>query len=633
MKKVTVNSKLKEVAQNPIGRDVMEKLMFLLKQDIKLLDKGILGKFPLKALTPLTAGVIGKDTVNTVVDLLNSEKGEPVKDDCELKRKWWKESVVYQIYPRSFNDSNGDGIGDLNGIIEKLDYLKELGVDIIWCSPFYDSPNDDNGYDIRDYEKIMDEFGTMEDFDRLLEECHKRGMKLVTDLVVNHTSDEHRWFQEACKSKDNPYHDYYIWKDATDGGVTPPNNWQSFFSGSAWNYYPELNQWALHVFSKKQMDLNWENPAVRQDVYKMMKFWLDKGVDGFRMDVINFISKKPGYADGDKFLAMATGFVGADNYFYGPRLHEFLHEMYTEVLSKYDVFTVGECGGAGIEMSKMLTADSREELCTVFNFDHLYTSAQGRFTANDMDLRPIMKELAQWQTNYTNHCWPTVFFENHDNPRCVSKYDHSDSYRDEISKLIATVQMTFRGTPFIYQGQELAMGNVRFNSMDEMRDVESINLYDELVEKGKNPDKVFKIVDAGSRDNSRTPVQWDDSENAGFTTGTPWIRICSDYRRYNAKDQMAVKDSTYNYFKQLIALRKNNKALIYGEFEKLDSKDSDTFCYYRTLGKDVFYVELNLTRKNKKRPKNTDNYKFISGSYVNYTDDLRPFEANIYRVK
>lgn len=632
MEKITAKSTLREVAQNPIGRDVMEKLMFLLKQDISMLDEGILGKFPLKALTPLTAGAIGKGTVNTVVELLNSEKGEPVKNDCELTEKWWKESVVYQIYPRSFNDSNGDGIGDLNGITEKLDYLKELGVDIIWCSPFYDSPNDDNGYDIRDYEKIMDEFGTMDDFDRMLDEIHKRDMKLVVDLVVNHTSDEHRWFQEACKSKDNPYHDYYIWKDATDDGITPPNNWKSFFSGSAWNYYPELHQWALHVFSKKQMDLNWENPAVRQDVYKMMRFWLDKGVDGFRMDVINFISKKQSYQDGDKFLAMATGFVGADNYFYGPRLHEYLHEMNREVLSKYDVFTVGECGGAGIEMSKMLTADCREELDTVFNFDHLYTSAQGRFTDKDMDLRAHMNELTQWQTNYTNHCWPTVFFENHDNPRSVSKYDHTDVYRDEISKLLATVEMTFRGTPFIYQGQELAMANVHFKSMDEMRDVESINLYDELLEKGKKAEKVFKIVDAGSRDNARTPVQWDDSKNAGFTSGTPWIDVCRDYRRYNAKDQMAVPDSTFNYFKKLIALRKANKSLVYGEFEKAQTKSGDIYCYFRTLGNERFYVELNLTSKRKKREISVEAMTPIALSYTNFTDDLRPFEANVYKV-
>lgn len=633
MIKITPNTTLKDAMVNPMAKDVIEKLFLVLRLPTDLINSGIMGKLKFKTLTTATAGLLDKKTVQMVCDMLNLEKDEVITDQGEMTEKWWKEAVIYQIYPRSFYDSNGDGIGDLNGIRQKLDYLQDLGVTAIWCSPFYDSPNDDNGYDIRDYQKIMAEFGTMEDFDKLLDEIHARGMKLIIDLVVNHTSDEHKWFQEALKSKDNPYHDYYIWRDATDKGITPPNNWISLFKGSAWNYYENLNQWALHLFTKKQMDLNWENEKVRQSVYEMMLWWLDKGVDGFRMDVINFISKTQGLPEANAFLGTLTGFKGAEYYFYGPRLHEFLHEMREKTFGNYDVYTVGECGGAGIEMDKMLTADFRGELDTVFNFDFLANQGHTAYDPYEQDMYKVMKSFEVFQTGYTNHCWPAVFFENHDNPRVVSRTDRTGAYREEIAKVCALIEMTLRGTPYVYQGQELAMGNVNFNSIDEMNDVQSVNFYKEAVEKGKDKEKYFKLAAIGSRDNARSPFQWSDSENAGFTTGKPWLKICNDYRRYNAEDEASRADSVLNFFKKAIKLRKETKALVYGDFAPAKANKSPVYCYFREYEGEKYYVELNLGKTPQPKPTNIYNYDLILSTNDNNSDILKPFEGNIYKVK
>ncbi|MBR3149023.1 MAG: alpha-glucosidase [Eubacterium sp.] len=634
MRKITPNTTLKEAMVNPMAKDIIEKLMLALRLPTDLPNKNnVFGKVKFKTLTTLTAGLLDKATVQTICDMLNLEKDEVINDEGEMVEKWWKEAVIYQIYPRSFYDSNGDGIGDLNGIIEKLDYLRELGVTAIWCSPFYDSPNDDNGYDIRDYRKIMTEFGTMEDFDRLLDEIHKRDMKLIIDLVVNHTSDEHEWFKEALKSKDNPYHDYYIWRDATDNGKTPPNNWISLFKGPAWNYYESVNQWALHLFSKKQMDLNWENEKVRESVYEIMLYWLDKGIDGFRMDVINFISKKPDLPNANAFLGMLTGFKGAEYYFYGPRLHEYLHEMREKTFGNYDIYTVGECGGAGIEMDKMLTADYRGELDTVFNFDFLINQGHTDYDNYDYDLYKVMLEFERFQTGYTNHCWPAVFFENHDNPRIVAKVDKTGAYREDISKVCALIEMTLRGTPYIYQGQELSMGNGDFESIDEIDDREAIGIYNEMIEKGKSPEKAFSRAKTGTRDNARTPFQWSDSENAGFTTGKPWLRISNDYRRFNAEDEIARPDSVYNFYKKAIALRKNIKALVYGKFTRVEGVPAPVFCYFRKYKDEMYYIELNLGKKPQKKPIYTEDMDLILSTKDCISDKLGAYEGNIYKVR
>ncbi|MBR1763749.1 MAG: alpha-glucosidase [Eubacterium sp.] len=632
MIKITPQTKFKDALQNPMAKDIIEKLVLVLKLPKDSFDSGLIGNLRFSSLTLLTGGMINRKTVNQICNMLNLETDEVITDKGELQEKWWKEAIVYQIYPLSFYDSNGEGVGDLNGSREKLDYLKELGVTAIWCSPFYDSPNDDNGYDIRDYKKIMDEFGTLEDFDNLLNELHKRDMKLIIDLVVNHTSDEHEWFIKAKSSKDNPYHDYYIWRDATDGDKTPPNNWISLFKGTAWNYYENIDQWALHLFSKKQMDLNWENEKMRKDVYSMMNWWLDKGIDGFRMDVINFISKTDGLPDANPFLGMLTGYKGAEYYFYGPCLHQYLREMREQTFGNYDVYTVGECGGAGIEMDKMLTADFRKELDTVFNFDFLMNQGHNNYDAYDFDLYKVMKEFERYQTDFTNHCWQAVFFENHDNPRIVNKVDRTGAYREDISKVCALIEMTLRGTPYIYQGQEISMGNGDFSCIEELNDVEALGTYNELLRK-MSKEKAFKRAKTGTRDNARTPFHWSDSKNAGFTSGKPWLKISSDYRRFNAEDEKNNPDSVLNFYKKAIQLRKDNKGLIYGEFIPSDKNYSPIYCYYRKYNNKTYFIELNLSKNPNYRTVDNAGMNLILSTKGRTTNILRPFEGNLYEIK
>lgn len=632
MQTITPNTSLAQVIQNPLGRDLLEKVLLNFGFKPEDFERSALSKLKVKALSPLTGGVIKKSTVQMFCDLLNSESNAIIApDDSPITPQWWKEAVFYQIYPRSFKDSNGDGIGDINGIIEKLDYLKDLGVDCIWCSPMYKSPNDDNGYDISDYYDIMDDFGTMADFDRLLSEVHKRGMRLIMDLVVNHTSDEHPWFEAAKQDRHNKYHQYYIWR-RDDGSHTPPNNWESLFSGSAWNYYEAVDSWAMHAFSKKQMDLNWENPAVRHDIYKMINWWLDKGIDGFRMDVINFISKWPSLPDGDPVVGKTLGFCGAEFYFYGPCLHAYLHEMNRNCFGRGDkeYVTVGECGGLGIETAKLTTADTRQELSMVFNFDHLDNPGHMRFDEYQYDLRKAVKTILKWQVEYTNHCWPTLLFENHDNPRVTSKVDPTDTYTSEIAKLCAVLEMTLKGSPFIYQGQELGMTNTHFDSMDDVRDVESINFYNKLVAKGKKPEKALRIINGGSRDHGRTPMQWTAEPGAGFTDGTPWIGINKNAVRLNAADEAKVPDSVLNDFKRLIALRHANPALVYGEFTQLCPENKNVVCYKRTLDGNTFFVELNLTGERQNRPYDQAGFERLYSNYYDHRDVLMPFEANVY---
>ena len=481
------------------------------------------------------------------------------------------------------------------------------------------------------YTYIMDDFGTMADFDRLLSEVHQRGMRLIMDLVVNHTSDEHPWFEAAKQDRHNKYHQYYIWR-RDDGSHTPPNNWESLFSGSAWNYYEAVDSWAMHAFSKKQMDLNWENPAVRHDIYKMINWWLDKGIDGFRMDVINFISKWPSLPDGDPVVGKTLGFCGAEFYFYGPCLHAYLHEMNRNCFGRGDkeYVTVGECGGLGIETAKLTTADTRQELSMVFNFDHLDNAGHMRFDEYQYDLRKAVKTILKWQVEYTNHCWPTLLFENHDNPRVTSKVDPTDTYTPEIAKLCAVLEMTLKGSPFIYQGQELGMTNTHFDSMDDVRDVESINFYNKLVAKGKKPEKALRIINGGSRDHGRTPMQWTAEPGAGFTDGTPWIGINKNAVCVNAADEAKVPDSVLNDFKRLIALRHANPALVYGEFTQLCPEDKNVVCYKRTLDGNTFFVELNLTGERQNRPYDPVDFKRLYSNYHDHRDVLMPFEANVY---
>jgi oligo-1,6-glucosidase len=551
-----------------------------------------------------------------------------------MEKRWWKESVVYQIYPRSFCDSNGDGIGDLNGITGKLDYLKELGIDVIWLSPVYKSPNDDNGYDISDYQAIMDEFGTMEDFDRMLATAHEKGIKIMMDLVVNHTSDEHKWFIESRKSTDNPYRDYYIWRPAKEDGSLP-NNWGSCFSGPAWEYDKTTDMYFLHLFSKKQPDLNWDNPAVRQNVFDMMNWWLKKGVDGFRMDVISLISKEPGLPDKEPGInGYATFNVSAN----GPHVHEYLQEMRQKALNNADTITVGECSGVTLEEAKKYARSDEKELNMVFQFEHMDVDSDekaGKWTTRKMDLRNLKKILTRWQKGLQDIAWNSLYWENHDQPRSVSRFGNdSDEYREISAKMLATCIHMMQGTPYVYQGEELGMTNCPFNTLDNFRDLESINAFHELTEQGKMTEEdMMAAIGYKGRDNARTPMQWDDSAYAGFSTANPWIMVNPNYTKINAKDQINREDSVFKYYQKLIKLRHESELIVYGTYDLILDDDKDIYAYIRTLGDEKLIVYCNFSENTREveLPEEFTNGKVLISNYidakVNHKITLRPYEA------
>lgn len=554
-----------------------------------------------------------------------------------MEKRWWKESVVYQIYPRSFCDSNGDGIGDLNGITSKLDYLKELGVDVIWLSPVYKSPNDDNGYDISDYQDIMDEFGTMEDFDRMLATAHEKGIKIMMDLVVNHTSDEHKWFIESRKSTDNPYRDYYIWRPAKEDGSLP-NNWGSCFSGPAWEYDKTTDMYFLHLFSKKQPDLNWDNPAVRQEVFDMMNWWLEKGVDGFRMDVISLISKEqPELPDKEPGInGYATFNVSAN----GPHVHEYLQEMRQKALNNADTITVGECSGVTLEEAKKYARSDEKELNMVFQFEHMDVDSDekaGKWTTRKMDLRDLKEILTRWQKGLQDIAWNSLYWENHDQPRSVSRFGNdSDEYREISAKMLATCIHMMQGTPYVYQGEELGMTNCPFNTLENFRDLESINAFHELTEQGKmTEEEMMAAIGYKGRDNARTPMQWDDSANAGFSdaAATPWIMVNPNYTKINAKDQVNREDSVFKYYQKLIKLRHESDLIVYGTYDLILDDDKDIYAYIRTLGDEKLIVYCNFSENTREveLPEEFTNGKILISNYndakASEKITLRPYEA------
>lgn len=512
-----------------------------------------------------------------------------------MEKKWWKESVVYQIYPKSFKDSNGDGIGDIKGIIEKLDYLKELGVNVLWISPMLESPQDDNGYDISDYRRIYEDYGTMEDYEEMLSEAHKRDIKVLMDLVVNHTSDEHNWFIESRKSKDNPYRDYYIWKDPVNG--KEPNNWGGVFGGSAWEYDEKTQMYYLHLFSKKQPDLNWENEKVRREVYDMMTFWCEKGIDGFRMDVISMISKNQAFPDGE----VKNGLYGDFNPYcvHGPRIHEFLQEMNKEVLSRYDIMTVGETSGVTIEEAQKYAGEDRNELNMVFQFEHVEDACgdHGKWTTAKFNFRDFKKTMIKWQEELQGKAWNSLFLGNHDQPRSVSRFGNDNpAYRETSAKMLATCLHMMQGTPYVYQGEELGMTNAYFDKLEDYRDIESINFFTELTEAGiMTPEYMMKCLMLRSRDNARTPMQWNDSAQGGFTSGEPWIRINPNYKEINAAQQLGDPDSVFHYYQKLIRLRKEKDIIVYGDFEALCRDDDKIFAYTRKLDQKKLLTVCNFS--------------------------------------
>ena len=552
-----------------------------------------------------------------------------------MDRKWWQSSVVYQIYPRSFQDSNGDGIGDIPGITKRLPYIRELGADVIWLSPVYQSPNDDNGYDISDYQAINPEFGTMEDFDEMLRTAHSLGLKIVMDLVVNHTSDEHRWFKEALKGKDNPYRDYYIWRDPKENGDAP-NNWGSCFGGSAWKYDEASGQYFLHLFSEKQPDLNWDNPKVRDEVFSMMDWWLKKGIDGFRMDVISLISKPEELPDG---TPGASGYASFNFVANGPHIHEYLQEMNRRVLSKYDIMTVGETSGVTVEEAKKYASLSGKELNMCFQFEHVGLDddpVRGRYGFGKLSLPEFKANLTKWQNELEGKAWNSLYFENHDQPRSVSRWgSDSSEYRERSAKMLATCLHMMKGTPYVYQGQELGMTNCPWESLDEINDIESLgNVRQHMANGLLTGEEAVEVMRRTSRDNARTPMQWDDSDCAGFTTGKPWLKINPNYQSVNAAEELKRDDSVFHYYQKLISLRKQLDVIVDGTYELLEQDDPDLFVYTRELDGKKLLVVCNFSehereympdeefREAKVLIRNLDNDKYLDGI-------LEPYEAYV----
>ncbi|MDK4351265.1 glycoside hydrolase family 13 protein [Enterococcus thailandicus] len=540
-----------------------------------------------------------------------------------MKKKWWQNSVVYQIYPRSFQDTNGDGIGDLQGIIRRLDYLENLGIDAIWLSPVYQSPNDDNGYDISNYEEIMSEFGTMTDMEELIAEGRKRNIRIIMDLVVNHTSDEHAWFVEARKSPENPYRDYYIWRDPVAGQV--PNELRSTFSGSAWEFDEASGQYFLHLFSKKQPDLNWENEKVRQEVYDMMNFWIEKGVGGFRMDVIDLIGKLP-----DQEI---TG--------NGPRLHEYLQEMNTETFGGKDLLTVGETWGATPEIAKRYSDPKRNELSMVFQFEHVGLDQQAgkeKWDLAPLDLTKLKEVLSKWQTSLGNEGWNSLFWNNHDLPRIVSRWGNDQQYRVESAKMFAILLHMMKGTPYIYQGEEIGMTNYPISDISEAEDIETINMYHERIEKGYTKEEIIRSINTKGRDNARTPMQWDDSPNGGFTTGTPWLHVNPNYQTINVEQALTDSSSIFYTYQKLIELRKQNEIVVWGAYRLLEDTPEKVFAYTRELGAEKWLVVTNISEELNEFRMPTPakevlvaNYELTSESLTGEIN-LRPYEAFAVRL-
>lgn len=544
-----------------------------------------------------------------------------------MKKTWYKEGVVYQIYPRSFNDSNNDGIGDIRGIIEKLDYIKDLGVSIVWLSPIYASPLDDNGYDISDYYSILEEYGTMADFEEMLQGFHERGIAVIMDLVVNHTSDEHKWFMEARKDKTSPYRDYYFFRDGVDGHL--PNNWTGFFGGKAWEYNKDTDDYYLHLFSKKQPDLNWNNPKVREEVKNILKFWLDKGVDGFRCDVINIISKVEGLPNGKNNIALK----GQEHYINGPKVHQYLHELNTDVLSKYNCFTVGESVFITPKIALEYIADWKEELNMLFQFDHMNCDCHFiKWFHKKYKPINLKKAMTKWQYEINDKGWNSLYFENHDQPRVVSRFG-SEKYRKESSKMLATYLMFQQGTPFIYQGQEIGMTNAHFKNIDDYKDIESLNIYNIATKKLLwSKRKALKALSISSRDNARTPMQWTDEVNGGFSEAEPWLKVNENYKEINVKESIRDRNSILKYFQKIISLRKKYEVIVYGDYIEHYQNDKNVVCYERNLDNDKIVVVCNLTKKEvfQKCPYDVAKGKLLLNNYDDDDRVLKPFQAKVY---
>lgn len=649
---LTKRSTVFDLYRTPVGRDIIDKLFLQTGLPRRLIYA--LSWLPLWVIDKLVTPLSGPGLVDMILELVNSEPDEPLRGNVPEPRPWWREAVFYQVYPRSFADSDGDGVGDLRGIIGKLDYLEHLGVDCLWLSPIFASPNVDMGYDVSDYRAIMTEMGTMADVEELIDACHQRGMRIILDLVVNHTSDQHEWFKRAEADPDGPYGDFYIMADGTPD--RPPNNWTSFFSGSAWGWNDAAKKWALHLFADGQMDLNWENSQVRDEVADIVSWWMRKGIDGFRLDVINYISKRPGLPDGHPFIGELLGFVGVEHYFYGPRLHEFLRGLRRDGFTRRAAprstprrrlpdgtlgepmppdmvgLMVGETPGIGMELGRMLSGYGRGELDLIFNFDVLDNPGHTRWDTYEYQLWYLKHFFRAYDRHTSPNDWIAVFFDNHDNPRMLSKFgggsETDPAVRTAIGKMLATIQLTLRGTPFLYQGQELAATNQAFADVTQLRDVESINRYAERLDSGVAPVDAWREILAGSRDHSRVPMRW--TPQGGFSAGTPWLEGTDTTPGFSAEEQIADPESVYTWHRALISLRRRYRALTMGDLRWVHRRKKFYFAYERTLGAQRFLIECNTSSRPRPRPK-------VRGTIVPVLGGprrpvMRPWEATVSRV-
>lgn len=649
---LTRRSTVRDVYRTAVGRDAIDKL--LLQSGVPRAAVTAAGPLRLSLIDRLTSRYTGPGFIDAIIKLVNSEADLPLEGLSPDPVPWWQEAVFYQIYPRSFADSDGDGIGDLRGIISHLDHLADLGVDCVWLSPIFDSPNQDMGYDVRDYRAVMEEMGTLEDLDELIRGCHERGMRIILDLVVNHTSDQHAWFQEALLDPDGPYGDYYFLERGDP--KTPPNNWTSFFSGPAWRWFPEAGRWALHLFADGQMDLRWDNPDVRREVADIVGWWLERGIDGFRLDVINYISKPEGLPDGNAFVGALMGFVGVEHYFYGPRLGEFLRGL------RRDGFTrdrppastprrrledgtlgdplppdpvgvmVGETPGVGVQLGRLLSGGGRDQLDLIFNFDVLDTPGHTRWDDYVYDPEYLKRFYRTYLSELSPNDWIAVFLDNHDNPRMLSKLaggaERDPAVRTAVGKLLATVQLTMRGTPFLYQGQELAAVNQGFEHIDQLRDVESVNRHAELLAEGVGPRALWRQILAGSRDHARVPMRW--TREGGFGDAVAWLEGHDETPGFSAAEQVPDPASVYAWHRDLIALRRHHRALTLGELTWVRPEVKGYLAYERSLDGERFLIETNPTPKQRRRPKLTGRIVPVLGGPRKST--MRPWEAIVSRI-
>lgn len=600
---ITPNSTIKEVYNTPIGKDVIDKILMQLNKSKKWVTNPLVSHLKIKHLTRLIGD---EEFVPTLIKLVNQEPEMARQQGGELKKVWWKEIVFYQIYPRSFKDSNGDGLGDLGGIIEKLDYIQDMGFRGIWLSPIFKSPMKDNGYDISDYYQINPEMGTMDDLVSLINQCKEKGLKLILDLVVNHTSDQHPWFQEALNNPNSDKRHYYFFRQPDE-----INNWVSFFYEDAWKTFEAQDISALHLFASQQFDLNWDNPQVRDEVVKIIQFYADLGIDGFRLDVINYISKNEGLPPGNKWVGDLMEFRGIEHYFFGPKLNTYLHELNQKAFKPNNLFSIGETPGIGIQLAKLLSNESREELDLVFNFDHLETPGHTRYDEYRYHLDFYKKYLIKWQSSLSNEDWMSLFFENHDNPRMISKVNSNPKVRLVLGKLLAMLLLTMKGTPFIYQGQEAGFINQDFTE-SELRDVESIN---------KLKESDIPTVLAGSRDHARTMMKWTNQQDEGWIKGQ---HETVDSIEVQLSDDLSV----LNFYKTLIKLRNQNLDLIYSPVEfHLPYRHR-----YYAITRGQFFIECNLSEFEIKRELEVDDYTLILSNYSGSKEFLRPYEANLYQI-